>query len=116
MELQNPEATQMQRSISDMDSPLLLCSRNDFRAQALKGCMACAILFAGLKAPPDSEHTAWLVEADDEDVVVEIKTRPDFVHVYKRAYNYRQRTNFTFYASENSSMCDFIPTFFSSVL
>lgn len=111
-----PDAILMKRSISEVDSPLLLCSRSDFRAQALKGCMTCAILFAGLKAPPDSKYTAWLVEANDEDVVVEIKIRPDFVHVYKRAYNYRQRTNFTFYALENSSTCDLIPPFFSSVL
>ena len=113
---QSPGATLMKRSTSDMDSPLLLCSRGDFRGQALKGCMTCAILYAGLRSPPDSDHTAWLNEANDEDVVVEVKTRPDFVHVYDRNNNYRRRTNFTFYASENSSMCNFIPTSFSSVL
>lgn len=101
----SPRGTPNTEPISDTDSPLLLCSRLDFRQPAIEGCMTCAALYAGLRSPPKSDYADWLEPASDEDVVVEIKAGTDFVQVRHKNNEHRQRANFTFYSLKDSSMC-----------
>jgi hypothetical protein len=100
-----PQNIPIEGSSKLSDRPLFMgATLERLRQAAVRGCLVCGFLYAGLNAPLDAKMS-WIADEKEEDIVVVIRRSTDFVQVYSRATAGRggKYAVFTFYASTDSS-------------
>jgi len=104
---------------SNSDSAEIVCHRGELRDAALRGCITCPILYAGIAGSDNAPvvgDDSWPRVEKDEYVNIKIKARGELVHCKLSCAfpgttrNYRHPINLVFYASWDSG------TFPASVL
>jgi len=93
------------------DPAQIVCHRGELRDAALRGCITCAILFAGIAGSdqcPVVGNDSWPRTMKDERVNVEIKASGELVccklsSSSQSSRNFKHPINLAFYASHDSS-------------